>query len=137
MPSSMARTAVRSEVTKRLGPKFVTGWGFSAKSQKSPSRKEREQGGASAEVRKRRVSLHAYFAADFRRRHVLIRAFLANFEASLAAEESFLRKLEDRVAVFRYHFQPRQSSQHGEIDAAEADARQEDVDAVTERLVVE
>ena len=35
------------------------------------------------------------------------------------------------------HFQPRKFSHHGEIDSAEAEARQQDVDAVSERLIVQ
>src|SRR5256712_7580593 len=54
-----------------------------------------------------------------------------------ASEEPFSHQLENGWAIWRDYFQPRQFSHHREIDAAETEASEEDVDAVTERLVIE
>ena len=62
---------------------------------------------------------------------------MRTFGEGVAAEEGFFYQLENRSAIFGDDFQPGQLSQHGEIDAAETDAREKDVDAVADRLVVE
>ena len=49
--------------------------------------------------------------------------------------KSLASEFEDGPAIFRNYFPPGESAEHGEIDSAEADARDEDVDAIAERLV--
>src|SRR5271157_2695981 len=46
-------------------------------------------------------------------------------------------KLEDGSPILRHYLHPCHFPHHGEIDAAETEARQEDVDAITQGLVVQ
>src|SRR5580692_8003116 len=80
----------------------------------------------------------AGFAGDFRGYDFFVDRFgLGTFGARIAAEDGFFYQLENGPAIFQDDFWPSQFPHHGEIDAAETDARQENVDAVAERLVVE
>src|ERR1700690_2726123 len=51
--------------------------------------------------------------------------------------ETCLGQFEDGLTVFGDDLPPGEAAEHREIDSAEADARDKDVDAVAERLVVE
>src|SRR5713101_4319246 len=56
-------------------------------------------------------------------------------DACASGRESFLYKTENGAAVFGYGFGPGEAAHLGEVDAAEAESRDQDVDAVPERLV--
>src|SRR6516225_1401545 len=82
--------------------------------------------------------LGAELASDFRWDCILIRSFAVGISRQARfAEEGLFHKLENRLAILCDHFQPCQATHHGEIDAAETKAREEDVDAIAERLIVE
>src|SRR6202030_2566038 len=49
----------------------------------------------------------------------------------------FPYKLEDGSPILRNHLQPCHFPHHGEINAPETDSRKEDVDAITQGLVVQ
>src|SRR6266852_8168241 len=51
--------------------------------------------------------------------------------------EPFPYKLEDGSPILRNHLQPCHFPHHWEIDSAETDSRKEDVDAITQGLVVQ
>jgi len=55
----------------------------------------------------------------------------------LAAEACFGDQFEDGLAVLGHYFQPGQAVHHGEVNATEAEPRQKDIDAITQRLVGE
>src|SRR5579863_2185206 len=83
-------------------------------------------------------SLGAHLAADFRRHRFRVRNLKIRVTgAEFPAEDGLRYQFEDGSAVLGDYFQPCQAAQHGEIDTAEAEAREEDVDAVAQRLVVE
>src|SRR5208337_4951140 len=54
-----------------------------------------------------------------------------------AGLEPFPYEIENGPAILGDHFQPCHLPHHGEIDAAETEARQEDVDAITQGLVIQ
>ena len=64
-----------------------------------------------------------------------IRAWI--FGACAAAEDGFLDQLKDRPPILRHYLHPCELSHHREIDAAETQAGDQDVDAITQALVVQ
>ena len=48
-----------------------------------------------------------------------------------------LGEFEDGLTVFRDYFPPGEAAQHGEIDSAETEARDQDVNAIAKRLIIQ
>src|SRR5579862_5502518 len=70
----------------------------------------------------------------------LLRSFvIGDFAARprLAPEETFLHQFKDRAPIFRDYLQPGKLPHHGEVDSTEAQPRDEDVDAISQGLIVE
>src|SRR5579872_575738 len=78
------------------------------------------------------------FTANFRCLQAIISTVVVTSRRrDTAPKAGFPRQFEDGPAILRNHFEPGEAAHHGEINSAEAESRQEDVDAVAERLVIE
>src|SRR5437588_3738727 len=86
--------------------------------------------------------LNSYWLrADLRLRSRTL--FIDNFAmrilrpAHLRPEHGFFYQLENNAPVLRDHLHPRELAHHGEINSAETQARDQNVDAVPHRLIVQ
>src|SRR5947207_5103769 len=59
------------------------------------------------------------------------------FRTRTASEDGFFHQPKNSAAILRHDFQPSPFAQHREIDSAETETGEKNIDAVTERLVIE